>query len=114
MVKYRRKVISDRVREDILRAFHHTGIRLGAEFQAADGEMDHIHLLVRYPPTLSVSRLAGALKANSARAVRERGFPEVRRALRGEHFWTAGYFAASTGGASLDVVKAYVEAQRCP
>lgn len=112
VVKYRRAVITERVRATISESFHDTAERLESEIQAVDGEADHIHLLTRYPPKIALSRLAGALKTNSARAVRDRGFAEVRRCLWGKHFWTDAYFAASTGGANLETVKAYIESQR--
>jgi putative transposase len=112
VVKYRRKVISNRVRELLSASFQDTGLRLGCQIQAVDGEADHIHLLVRYPPSLSVSRLVLALKSNSARKVREARLPVVQRKLWGAHFWSPSYFASSTGGANLETVKAYIEAQR--
>ena len=64
-----------------------------------DGEDDHVHLLVSFPPKYSVATLVNSLKGVSARLLRQRNFPEVRRKLWGTHFWTPSYFAATTGGA---------------
>jgi putative transposase len=46
--------------------------------------------------------------------LRKRDFPEVRRKLWGDHFWTPSYFAGSTGGANLATVKRYIQQQRLP
>ncbi len=38
----------------------------GAERVAFDGEDDHVHLLVNYPPKVAVSALVNSLKASPA------------------------------------------------
>ena len=78
---------------------------------ACDGEADHFHLLVEYPPKLSVSKLVNAFKGTSSRMLRRRHDGRAHR-LGETAFWSPSYFAASTGGATLEKVKAYVEAQR--
>lgn len=112
VVKYRRRVISDRVRDTIAAAIRRAYASLRAEAVEIDGEMDHIHVMVRYPPSVSVSDLAKRMKGASSAAVRACRFPEVARRLRGGHFWSPSYFAVSCGGAPLDAVKAYIQNQR--
>ena len=68
-------------------------------------------LLVEYPPTLSVSTLVNHIKGMSGRMLRKE-FPEL--AARGAHLWTPNYFAASTGGAPIERLREYVEAQEKP
>ncbi len=87
---------------------------MGAELKEFDGKDDHVRLLVAYPPKLSISRLVNSLKLVSARLLRKRDFPEVRRKLWGSHFWTPSYYAGSCGGASLQTVKRYIQTQRLP
>jgi putative transposase len=87
---------------------------MGAELKEFDGKDDHVHLLVAYPPKLSISRLVNSLKLVSARLLRKRDFPEVRRRLWGNHLWTPSYYAGSCGGASRKTVKRYIQAQRLP
>jgi putative transposase len=77
-----------------------------------DGEADHLHLLVSMPPKVAPASLVNSLKGVSSRHLRSRRFPEVRRALWGDHFWSPSYFVASTGGAPLAKVKAYIQQQR--
>lgn len=112
VTKYRRGAITDRVREEIIEASKEVGDRLDFTIIEADGEDDHIHLIIDYPPKIALSRIIMVLKTNTSRRVREKNFPEVENALWGNHFWSPSYFACSTGGASLDKVRKYVQNQR--
>ena len=114
VTKYRRGVITDRVREHLQATCADVCRKMGAELREFDGEDDHVHLLVAYPPKLAVSRLVNSLKLVSARLLRKRDFPEVRQKLWGDHFWTPSYFAGSCGGANLQTVKKYIRQQREP
>jgi len=114
VTKYRRGVITNRVLEHIRNTCRDVCVKMGAELRELDGGDDHIHLLVGYPPKLSISRLVNSLKLVSARLLRKRDFPEVRRKLWGNHFWTPSYYAGSCGGASLQTVKRYIQDQRRP
>ena len=68
-------------------------------------------LLVEYPPTILVSTLVNHLKGVSTRMLRKE-FPEL--AARGAHLWTPSHFAASAGGAPIERLRKYVEAQEKP
>jgi len=114
VTKYRRGVMTDRVREHLQATCADVCTKMGAELREFDGEDDHVHLLVDYPPKLAVSRLVNSLKLVSARLLRKRDFPEVRRKLWGVHFWTPSYYAGSCGAASLQTVQRYIQAQRAP
>lgn len=74
-------------------------------------EADHLHLLIEYPPKYSVSVLVNAFKGTSSRLLRTARPDIARKYLRGV-LWSPSYFAASTGGATLETVKRYVEQQR--
>lgn len=71
---------------------------------------DHIHLMVSVPPHLSVSKLIQALKGKSSRKILTR-FEEMRRQYWGRHFWARGYFCATTGNVTDEVVMKYIETQ---
>jgi putative transposase len=86
----------------------------GAELREFNGETGHVHLLVQYPPKIALSRLAGSLKGVSARRLRQEFPGHIRTYLRGEHFWSPSYFAASCGGAPLSIIKEYIEQQKRP
>ena len=83
-----------------------------AELLEFDGEDDHVHLLVAYPPKVSLSMLVSRLKGASAMRLRRENFPEVRKKLWGAHFWSPSYCAISCGGAPLSIIKQYIQDQR--
>ena len=112
IAKYRRGALSDRVREFMRPVMERVCHDFGGTLLAFDGEDDHVHLLVEYPPKIALSALVNSLKGVSARMVRKQGFPEVQSKLWGEHLWSPSYCAVSCGGAPLETVKRYVETQR--
>ncbi|MFE4251467.1 IS200/IS605 family transposase [Streptomyces sp. NPDC056910] len=63
-----------------------------------NGKTDHVHLLVHYPPKVSLSRLVGSLKGVCARRLPQELPRHIHKHLWGEHFWPPSYFAASCGG----------------
>ena len=114
VTRYRRGVLDD----DMLR-FCETVMRKACEdFEADlrefDGEAGHVHLLVRYPPKVSVSALVNSLKGVSARLLRTEYTGKVNRARMNGHFWSPSYFAASCGGAPLSAIRQYIERQQRP
>lgn len=114
VTKYRKNAITDRVRELLVATAREVCERHESALLEADGESDHLHLLVSYPPKVSLSKLVMAIKTNTSKQVRAQGWEEVRRALWGNHFWSPSYFVASTGGAPLEKVAQYVRSQREP
>jgi putative transposase len=112
--KYRRGAFTDPILtrcEEIMRA---VCVDFGAELREFNGETDHVHLLVHYPPAVSISKLVNSLKGVSARYLRQEHGTHLRRYLWGGHLWSPSYFAASCGGAPLAVVKQYIENQNRP
>ncbi|MGW8879976.1 IS200/IS605 family transposase [Streptomyces mirabilis] len=112
--KYRRGPFTDEILtrcEDTMRA-------VCADFETElvefNGEADHVHLLVHYPPKVAISRLVGSLKGVSARRLRQEFPGHIRKYLWGDHFWSPSYFAASCGGAPLAIIKEYIENQKRP
>ena len=112
--KYRRKVMTPRVTRLLGEAFAEVCERYGATLDAYETDQDHAHLLVTYPPKVAMSKLVMSLKTISSLRVRERRWPEVTRALWGEHFWSPSYCVVSAGGAPLDIIKRYIETQQLP
>ncbi len=86
----------------------------GAELPEFNGDRDHVHLLVHYPPSVAISRLVNSLKGVSARRLRQEFTGKINHAIVHGHFWSPSYFAGSCGGAPLAVVKEYIENQRRP
>lgn len=71
---------------------------------------DHVHLLLSVPPQVSVSDLIQRVKGRSSRKMLEE-FGELRRQYWGQHLWARGYFVASTGNVTDEVIAQYIEMQ---
>lgn len=110
--KYRRGVLSERAHDVLRDSFEQVCDDFGAVLKECDGEDDHVHLLVEYPPTVQISRLVNSLKGVSSRILKKKAYPEVAEKLWGGHLWSPSYFAASCGGAPLEIIKTYIENQR--
>ncbi|MFB7333764.1 IS200/IS605 family transposase [Streptomyces adustus] len=114
VTQYRYSVFTDRhlIRcEEIMRAVCED---FQAELVEFNGEANHVHLLVHFPPKVAVSRLVNSLKGVSSRRLRQE-FPDlVRHYWRAQRLWSGSYFAGSVGGAPLSIVKQYIEQQNRP
>lgn len=88
-----------------------------AEIIEFNGEEDHVHLLISYPPKHSISTLVNSLKGVSSRRLKE-AFPEIGSfwsvAKSKNSLWSPSYFASSTGGAPIEVLKRYIQEQNRP
>jgi putative transposase len=111
VTKYRRDVLSALAIRDLAVMFGKVCEDFDAKLVECNGEDDHVHLLVEYPPQVSLSRLVNSLKGVSSRRLRA-----WRPEIRGRYFkgvlWSPSYFAASCGGAPIMIVRQYVEQQR--
>jgi len=114
VTKYRRDVFTKASLDEIRILFTKTCIDLEAELIEFDGEDDHVHLLVNYPPKLAISNLVNALKGVSSRMIRKAKFPSIQSKLWGGALWSPSYFAASCGGAPISIIKQYIEQQQTP
>ncbi|MBE1427116.1 putative transposase [Desulfomicrobium macestii] len=113
VTKYRRRVFEARHIKYMRGLFARLCSELDAEMVEMDGEEDHVHILVNYPPKLAVSTLVNALKGTSSRRLRGE-FPEIERRYYKGVLWSPSYFAGSCGGAPLTVIRQYVENQQTP
>ena len=84
-----------------------------AQLVEMDGQDNHVHLLVNYPPKHSISALVNSWKGVSSRLLRWERPDLVPRYWKGV-LWSPSYFAASCGGAPIGVLKAYIEQQKTP
>ena len=114
VTKYRRGALD----ADMLRCCHDTMRKVCGDFGAAlrefNGEDDHVHLLVEYPPKVAVSALVNSLKGVSARRLRSEFTDRVNRHIMHGHLWSPSYFAASCGDAPQSIIRQYIEQQRHP
>jgi putative transposase len=76
----------------------------------ANHDKDHIHLSISIPPQMSVGKVVGLLKTNTARGIKEK-FPGLKNIYWGtDGIWSEGYFA-STVGADAETIKRYIQQQ---
>lgn len=113
VTKYRRKVFTKEILENMRGIFEKVCIDFEAVLAEFDGEDEHVHLLVNYPPKVSVSSLVNSLKGVSSRLLRK-NFPELEQRYWKGVLWSPSYFAASCGGAPLSVIRQYIEQQKTP
>jgi putative transposase len=111
--KYRRNVFDVAGLEALRSIFAKVAHDFGAVLVDMDGEDDHVHLLLEYPPMVSVSSLVNSLKGVSSRLLRKHRPDIAGRYWRGV-LWSPSYFAASCGGAPISVIRQYIEQQRTP
>lgn len=112
VTKYRRKVFDSKALEYLESHAVQAFAKMDCRLLACDGEADHVHLLVEHPPKLSVSAMVNMFKGTSSRMLRQARPDIAQRYWRKGVLWSPSYFAASTGGATLEMVKRYVEQQR--
>ena len=83
VAKYRRKVFTKEVLDDMRGIFESVCTDFEAQLVDFDGENDHVHLLVNYPPKVSISKLVNSLKRVSSRMIRKKNYPSIHEKLWG-------------------------------
>lgn len=114
VTKYRQKVISREILNRLQDIFASTCQKWRSELREFNGESDHVHLLINYPPDVEVSKLVNNLKTVSSRLIRKEFAVQVNAVYSKPVFWSGVYFVASSGGTTLEQLKAYVENQKTP
>ena len=111
VTKYRHPVFTARHRERMEEIIRDVCRDFECELAEFNGAANHVHLLVRFPPTVALSRLVNSLKGVSSRRLRQE-FPDLRRHYwRANRLWSGSYFAGSAGGAPITVLRQYIEQQ---
>ncbi len=113
VTKYRYKVLEGYMFPTLKRLLKKVCDDFESELVEFDGEDNHVHLLVNFPPKVSIARLVNSLKGVSSRKLKL-FHPEVANRYFKCALWSPSYFASSCGGASLNIVKQYIEQQKTP
>ena len=111
--KYRRKLFTGIMIEQLRASFESACVKLECELIEMDGEQDHVHLLISYPPKLSISVMVNNLKSISSRVLRLQN-THITRQSKSAALWSRSYFACTAGGATIEILKAYVDSQNTP
>ena len=108
--KFRRKVIYGQLKVDIGGILRELCERKEVEIIEANACVDHIHMLVRIPPKISVSSFMGYLKGKSTLMIFER-HANLKYRYGNRNFWCKGYYV-STVGANKEAIQRYIKFQQ--
>ncbi len=114
VTKYRRGVFTKEILDELHLIFASVCIDFEADLVEFDGEDDHVHLLVNYPPKVTISKLVNSLKGVSSHLIRKKDYPSIRKKLWGRALWSPSYFSGSCGGAPIAMIRQYIEQQKTP
>jgi len=108
--KYPYKVLKGKIGEEVRKTIIVQSERLGCEIVELNVQVDHVHLLIKVPPKVSISAMMGVMKGKSAIRVFSK-FPELKqRPYWGNHFWAEGY-CVDTVGLDSEMIQKYVRYQ---
>ena len=113
VVKYRRKVIDDTINSRLKEIFEYIAPNYNITLEEWNYEEDHVQVLFRAHPNTELSKFINAYKSASSRLVKKEN-PEIKSKLWKEAFWSQSFCLITTGGASLEVIKRYIENQGDP
>ena len=106
ITKYRKPVMTGKIAERLRKLIRAVCLKNEVEILAGH----HVHLLVSIPPYLSVSKLVQYLKGYSSRKLLME-YKELNKQYWGQHLWARGYFAASSGNVTDEVIIEYIKNQ---
>lgn len=108
--KYRYRILSGLVGEEVERCIRAFSERLGAEIVELNIQEDHVHLLVLVPPKVSISEFMGTIKGRTVIRVLNKFRHLKRKPYWGNHFWARGY-CVDTVGLDAEKIRRYVKYQ---
>jgi putative transposase len=111
VAKYRRDIFTSESIAVIENSFREVAAKMNFQILEFNGETEHIHCLIEYPPKLSISQIVNALKGVSSRRYGQAGYPKP---YGKDALWSPSYFVSSVGGVPLEVLKRYIKEQEKP
>lgn len=114
VTRYRYKVITGEMLLRMQEMFSQVCKTMDCELLEFNGESDHVHLFVDFHPKNSISAVAGSLKACTSRTMRKEFSEHLSNFYWKPVFWSGSYYVASSGGAPIEVLKAYIKNQETP
>ena len=111
VTKYRRSVFNAESLAVIEKSFRDVALKMDFKILEFNGESDHTHALIEYPPKLSISQIVNALKGVSSRIYGKAGYPKP---CGKDALWSPSYLVSSVGGAPIEVLKQYIKDQEKP
>ncbi|MEE1411914.1 MAG: IS200/IS605 family transposase [Bulleidia sp.] len=112
VAKYRKPILTGSIREDIMQSVYDTCKRYHWYIKKMETDKNHIHLLIQYNPTDSITKIVSRLKQYTTWQIWKMHYKELSHYYWKEHtFWSYGYFAASIGEVSQSTIEHYTENQ---
>ena len=110
ITKYRKPVLFGNVATRLRDLIREICKSMDVEIIRGHVSKDHVHLFMSVPPHISVSTLAQRIKGKTSRKLLSE-YRELAKKFWGRHFWARGYFAASSGNVTDEVIMQYIEMQ---
>ena len=110
VVKYRKNVITNDIADTIKITIERFNKNYNLDIIEYNYEKNHLHLLFSIKPDANIQKIVNAIKAVTSRIVRK-NHPEIKTILYDNAFWSKGYFIATTGDVSTEIIKQYIENQ---
>lgn len=105
--KYRKEVLRGDVGHRLRELSRQICSDMGVEILSGIISAAHVHMLVSYPPQVSISRLVQRLKGKTSYKL-QREFQSLRKQYWGQRMWARGYFGCSTGNVTDEMIAAYI------
>ena len=90
VVKYRRKVIDDKISERAKEIFSYIAPNYGIVLEEWNHDKDHVHVMFRAQPKSEISKFINAYKSASSRLIKKE-YPKIRKYLWKEAFWSQSF-----------------------
>ena len=110
VVKYRKKVINDDISERLKGIFRSIEGNYNITLEEWNHDLDHVHISFSSEPNSNISKFINAYKSASSRLIKKE-YPSIKSRLYKEAFWSQSFCLISTGGASIETIKKYIESQ---
>ena len=110
VVKYRRQVFDDAISGRAKEIFAYIAPNYNITLEEWNHDKDHVHVLFRGQPNSEISKFINAYKSASSRLIKKE-YPEIKKHLWKDMFWSQSYCLISTGGVTVDIIKEYIQTQ---
>ena len=108
ITKYRYKILKGNIGQRLIALLKQGCEAKDIEIVKGHVAPDHVHMLVSVPPNLSASDVVRYLKGRSSHLLQDE-FPELKKRYWGQHLWARGYFCATVGTVTEEMMKQYIE-----
>ncbi|KIS21584.1 transposase (plasmid) [Clostridium botulinum B2 450] len=110
VIKYRREVINADISNRLKEIFEKISPKYNISIEEWEHDNNHVHVLFKAQPNSELSKFINAYKSASSRLIKKE-FPEIKKKLWKEYFWSRSYCLLTTGGSPIEVIKEYIQNQ---